>query len=145
MDIILFSQFLAEQAPAFDWSVMLQLLLETMITVFVPLIAAFGIQFFRAKIAQVRGQIPADQLALADQVITQFVKAAEQTGLTDELMREGSAKKAMVLQLAETELGRHGINLDLDTLSAMIEAAVYQEFNKGKTDPAPAQIEDAVG
>lgn len=138
---------LQEIPQVVDWAVLIQLLLQTMITVFVPVIAAFAVSWLRTKSAEIKSQIPVNQMALAEQLIAQFVKAAEQSGLKNELMAAGSAKKAMVLQLAETELTKKGINLDLEVLSAMIEAAVYEEFTKSKEPEAPADApgEEPVG
>ena len=106
-----------------------QMLLEEAVRVLTPILIAavigavgVGIQWLRAKVGDARW-------AQVEQAVQYAVFAAEQAGLTNELMRAGGAKKALALDLAQQFLKARGVNIDLERLSALIEAEVAQSLN----------------
>lgn len=68
-------------------------------------------------------------------IAKQAVIAAEQAGAASEF----GGKKNYAIGVAEKYLEAKGINVDLDLISAAIEAAVWTEFNEGceKDKPKP--------
>ena len=63
------------------------------------------------------------------ELIDTAIHAAEQMGLTGELERLGKNKLDYAIDLVDKELNRRGIDLDMDAIRAMIQAAVKQSFN----------------
>ena len=63
-----------------------------------------------------------NQLNIIKSIIKALVQAAEQIYEDN----EGEKKKAYVLELAQKELNTRKIKIDIDTLSAYIENAVYE-------------------
>lgn len=82
-----------------------------------------------------------EQLSVINDVAVIGVQAAEQ------LLNRfgGEEKKKFALEYAEAELARRGIKVDLDQLSAIIEAAVLAEFNyPAAVEPAAPPTETVV-
>jgi hypothetical protein len=111
-----------------DESILLQKLLEVAIQVLVPILLGLVGVLVKEAWAWVKAHVDQTKLETAMAVIEALVKAAEQNGLKDELFKVGANKKAYVMDLAAAELAKHNIVLDLETLSAMVESAVYDEF-----------------
>lgn len=116
----------------FDVGEVIQLVLQIIISVLLPLFLAFAIGAVRTWWAKIKAQIPAEQYAFAFSIVSQLVLAAEQSGLAGIISNESKAKKKWVIERVEAELAKVGINLDLETISDMIEAAVKAELNKDK-------------
>lgn len=115
-------------------------LLQTFLNVLVATAAPILLGLFGAALRllylRVRLSLSAKQLDFADMVIRQFVKAAEQYDLGGVVKQVGYEKKAWVIEQAEKELKRRGINLELDTISDLIEAAVLDELNRPRLESA---------
>lgn len=111
-----------------DNSVILQKVLEIVIQVLLPILLALLVALAKEAWAWVKAHVDQTQLETAMAIVEALVKAAEQNGLKDELFKVGANKKAFVMDLAAAELAKHNIVLDLETLSAMVESAVYDEF-----------------
>lgn len=111
-------------------SEILQLLLETVIKVLLPVALSYLVVFINAKIKEAKASTYAADIATAAALIYQLVLAAEQNGLIEAIKNEGVEKKKYVLDLAEKELAKHNISLDLDVIDALIEAAVHQAFKE---------------
>lgn len=112
----------------------LELFLETLIPVVVPVIAGFIAYLlkslfdqFKLYLAQ-KGLTAQYEFAMA--LIQEFIRAAEQNGLTGELEAVGARKKQWVMDMVQIELAKNGIHLDVETLSALVEAAVYDAFQE---------------
>lgn len=119
---------------------LLQKLLETLIVVFVPILASLLGVYLKRLVDQAGQKLTAQQREFVSGVISDFVKAAEQTGLKNELLKVGTEKKQWVLREASAYLVGKGIKLDLDELSSLIESAVLDNFNWGRTQAEkPAQ------
>lgn len=103
-----------------DWNAIVNQVVQALIPivvsaagVLVTLAVNEGRRWLKAK----AGQAVADTV---DGVLTMAVKSANQylTG------KDGQAKKAYALELAQAELSRQGISVDLTLLDKWIEAAV---------------------
>ena len=111
---------------------LLQAILVTLIQVLAPVVLAAAVAYIKVLIDRTKAQIPGEQLAFATELARQLVLAAEQNGLTDELLKEGIARKEWVILRLESELEKRGIHLDLHMLSDLIEGMVYDQLNRGK-------------
>lgn len=120
------------------YSDILQALLETLITVLVPVLATFAIAGIRVWMTKAQASIPAEQLAFASSLAKEFVKAAEQSGLAGLIADEGREKKAFVISKMEAVLEQKGIKIDMDVISALVESAVYEAVTQSKQEQAPA-------
>ena len=111
---------------------LLQTLLETLIVVFLPILLSLLGAYLKKLLDQATQKLTDQQYKFIGEVIDNLVRAAEQTGLKDELLKEGSAKKEWVLKEASAYLVGKGIKLDLDELSALVESLVLENFNWNK-------------
>lgn len=109
----------------------LMLLILAGISILVPV----GVAFLKAKRDEVLklaeesfGPDVMDKIGMAADFA---VKAAEQSGLSGQIAKEGAIKKAYAQQLAQGYLNANGWGgIDLGLLSAAIEKAVIENFPK---------------
>src|SRR5512139_759463 len=93
----------------------LQVTLETVITIVLPIVLVRLISWINMQISATRSQIDEHELELVETLIKQFVRAAEQAGLTGQVKAAGAEKKAFVIALLRQELEERGIELNLET------------------------------
>lgn len=82
-----------------------------------------------AAVAYYKSKVDTNTQAVIEDIVYTAVQAAEQMGMTGELKRMGLEKLQYALDYADAELCRHGIDLDMQAIRAMIEAQVKQVFN----------------
>jgi len=121
MDMVLVSKFL-------------QIVLQTFIAITAPLIIAVVIKYINTYSAKMWTELTSEQKYIISTVITMAVNAAEQSGLSNELLKTGIAKKNYALTRAEIILKSYNLDLDIHILDTMIEAEVWKQFNANKTD-----------
>jgi hypothetical protein len=107
-----------------EWGDLLTLILQIFITTILPFLLKKLVDWMNAHISTAKASAEYKQYETALFLVRQLVLAAEQNGLTEKLQNIGIAKKQYVLDLAQAELARHGIKMDLDMLDALIEAQV---------------------
>jgi len=107
-----------------------QAFLTSILEILLPIALGYAVILINAKIKQAKAALTSEQLSVASHIIRTMVLAAEQSGLSGKIVNEGAAKKQMVISMAEAELKKVGIVLDLDVLSAMIEASVHESFKR---------------
>ncbi len=117
------------------FSKLLEVLLETIITVALPIVLTNLVVWINAQVKNTKAKMSKEQLDLVYLLINQFVRAAEQAGLTGALKKAGAEKKAYVMALLKSELEGRKININLEVLDAMVEAAVNDAFSKIDLDP----------
>jgi LL-H family phage holin len=122
-------------------SSLLQVLIETIITVVLPIVMVNLVIWLNAQIKATRSKMGKEELSLIETLIKQFVRAAEQSGLTGQVKAAGAEKKAFVLALLHAELAERGITLNLEVIDAMVEAAVHDAFSKVE----PNSLTDVAG
>ena len=115
-----------------DIGEVLQPVLIVVIQTLLPIIMGFVVLFLNGKLREVRLRIDAQKLAVAEEVITRFVLAAEQSGLIGYISGLGKDKKQWVIEMAKYELSTRGITLDLDTMDAMVEGIVFEYLTQVK-------------
>lgn len=111
-----------------QYSELIQSLLITMIQVLLPVLLAYCVAWVKKQYELVRARIPAEQLAFLDALIAQFVLAAEQSGLSGQIANEGAAKKEWVILRLQEAAEKYGLKLDMNEISDLIEAKVYEAF-----------------
>lgn len=105
----------------------LMLVLSALVTAFVPVIALALRNYLVARQEEVKAYIPESVLGQIDFIADLVVAAAEQSGLTNELLREGAAKKEWAMNLGEAWLKENlGLMLDLDKLGDTFWDAVIE-------------------
>lgn len=119
-----------------DIGELIQSALEVVITVALPIALKFGVEFLNEKIAEARAHKDYAKLQAAIAVVRQMVQAAEMNGLNDAIENIGREKKRWAFDMAEAELARRGINMDLDVLDALIEA----QFKEAIKDLEPLPL-----
>ena len=103
---------------------------QTLQPVIITLLASLAAALTGYGLRLAQQQFSAQQWRLAESLINQAVRAAEQYG------GSGEEKKRQALQYAEQALAERGINIDLFALDVAIEAAVWQEINRYRSGPA---------
>jgi len=119
MDMVLASHFL-------------QLLFEAVVTATAPILIGIAFKYVQTYSESVWSSMSADKRYIIRNVITTVVKAAEQTGLADELVSSGEAKKEYAISAAEKMLKVYGLDIDLHVIDTMIEAEVWRQFKEIK-------------
>ncbi|HQF37048.1 MAG TPA: phage holin, LLH family [Candidatus Dojkabacteria bacterium] len=106
--------------------------LQGLLNYLVPLLAAQAAVLLGAWIVkmvnEVKAKLTADQLTVLTTAVDIAIKAAEQMKIKDALID----KKTEALKIAQKYLTDHKVKIDVITLEAAIEAAVYSAFNTGK-------------
>ena len=106
-------------------------LLAALASAFLPVLAVCIYRFVdaqaKALLAKARSYAP-DVVDTLEWVARTAVSAAEQAGAAGLIEN----KKLYALSVAKQWLELKGLTVDLNAIDAAIEAAVYQEINKGK-------------
>ena len=105
---------------------LVQLSLEVVITVLLPILFKVLVKFLNEKQAEARASKDFAMFETVVAIVRQLVQAAEMNGLTGAIENIGREKKRWVIDMAEAELARRKINVDLDVLDALVEAQVKE-------------------
>lgn len=116
---------------------LLEILIEFMVPVILGLIGAGLVMLYR----WIRTKVKSDTLKLIISIIDRLVLAAEQYGLTGQLLQLGAEKKAWVINEAQKELDSRNIKINVETLANLIEAAV-REYDFPHADDYLLEDED---
>jgi hypothetical protein len=107
-------------------------LLTVVIQLVVPVIAAFVVGLLWQGIQYVREKLGSERARTLEAIVNIVVKAAEQTGLTGELLATGKSKKAWAIKEAQRLLNERGYtNVSVATLSTAIESAIKDGVEQG--------------
>jgi len=110
------------------WSDLVQPLLETVLSIMLPIVLGFVAVWLKGLLAKIKAEMSESQLAFITALAGQLVLAAEQSGLTGAITNVGEEKKAMVLAALQQAANDNGIKINVELLSAIIEAAVVDAF-----------------
>ena len=103
----------------------LELLLTALITALVPTLVAMLAVWLKAKLQELKDQVPANVMDQVDLIAEMVVMAAEQSGLAGLIKNTAEAKKAYAMDMGEQWLrGSLGLMLDLDKLGETFWNAV---------------------
>ena len=111
-------------------SAFLQKFLEVVLPVLATALAGLAIAWITKLINDIKARLTEDQEWIINQAIEAAVLAAEQIDLKGVVID----KKDYALQVAMQWLSLKGIKINLNILDARIEAAVFDQFNRDKTD-----------
>lgn len=120
----------------FDWKPVNDIL-AAVINAVLPIVLGLGAVAIKRYTDRLKAEIGQKNFGYAVDIATAVVKAAEQNGLATELSQTGAQKKSWALNELEAALKAQGINVDVRMLDTLIEAMVYQEFNKHRRQPIP--------
>jgi hypothetical protein len=118
-----------------EWGTLLQPILVTLIQILLPVILGALALWLKELIAGARAKLSTEQLAFMESLASQLVLAAEQSGLTGAISDLGAEKKQWVIDQLQAVADAKHIKLDMDQLSALVEAAVVAAF--GLSEPKP--------
>lgn len=113
--------------------------LSIVLPVLASLLAGLVIAWIKKVIEQVKAKMDERFIWMLDEAVRVAVLAAEQVNLSGFV----EDKKDYAIGVAEKWLAERGYKIDLGVLADRIEAAVMEEFNKGRV--APKLIEEAAG
>jgi len=111
-----------------DTNPLLNSVLQAVVPPLVVALVGFVLRYLWVKIDSIRSQIGASKWSGILDVVSAAVAAAEQSGLAGLIVSEGKAKKAFAIETAQKFLLERGINIDLNTLDRLIEAAVLNDL-----------------
>lgn len=109
-------------------SVFLQNFLEIVLPVLATALAGLAVAWITKIVNDLKIKLSDEQEFIINQAIYAAVLAAEQANLSGFI----TDKKKYAFEIAENWLLEKGIVVDIDILDARIEAAVFNEFNRGK-------------
>ena len=105
----------------------IEMLLSAAITIAVPVITAALVRWIHSKRQEIEDQLPGEILYTVRTVADLVVTAAEQSGLWDEALATGKAKKEWAMQMGEQWLREtFGLSPSLAKLSDEVWAAILQ-------------------
>jgi sirohydrochlorin ferrochelatase len=104
----------------------IQAILEVVLTVLAAVAAYYVKRYLAQLVERLRQNTTQEQFLMIRIIVDQLVAAAEQ--LYEDA--EGDEKKRYVLEQAERALSEYGLQLDLQMLDALVEAAVFDQFNR---------------
>lgn len=112
-----------------DWGELATDLLIVVIEVFVPVAITALLVWLRPLLkkwdAQIAAQMGEAQWEFVKKLVLQFVQAAEQRGIVDDLLAEGSTKKRWVKGQLASFFATYDLIVDWDAVDAAIEDAVF--------------------
>jgi hypothetical protein len=114
-----------------NWNEILGAVLQAVLIAVIPTLAAAAFKWLWAKASTVWAELSERYPTVTDllrDAARVAVQAAEQQGAAGLI----TDKKKYALEIAEKWLAEHGVVLDLDLVSAAIEAAVFDELNRYK-------------
>lgn len=131
--VLVTSAFAPKDAPKIDDGdiAFYSSLAQSVLMAILPVAAVALVRWLIALIQAEKSKLDQNTLTTLRWLTSIAVQAAEQAKASDYI----SDKKQYALSFCQNWLEKHKINIDLQTLSAAIEAAVMEEFNKKKLLP----------
>lgn len=99
--------------------------------VVVPTVATFLVTYIRSKTAQLEKMIPASELALAKNISTEAVQAAEVAGANEYI----ASKEQYAIKYATDYLSSKGIVFPVATLEGLVKSAFLTAISPTSTLP----------
>jgi len=123
-----------------DWGSIVEKVLLAVIAVALPILLKMLADWLQLKRDEFENLVGEElSFALADAVRI-AVLAAEQSGLAKLIEDTAEAKKRYAFDIAERYLHERGFNIDLDLISAAIEAAVKERFHPEPVHSLPIDV-----
>jgi hypothetical protein len=112
----------------------LALLAQGLLVIFLPILIVAAAYWFKQKGDEIKSRLGKDKLSALDSIGAMAVRAAEQAGITRQIVG-GGAKKEYALKLAQNYLVSLGMRIDVRTIANVVESEVLRQFN-GAAPPA---------
>jgi len=106
----------------------LSTLAQGLLVVAIPILIAAAAYWLKQKGDEIKSKLTQEQLTTLESVGAIAVRAAEQAGLSKQVMG-GAAKKDYALKVAQDYLNRIGVKMDVATVASVVEAEVLKQFN----------------
>lgn len=111
--------------------ILIQKTLETLIAVLVPILVGYLTLAVRNYREQIKERVGAERWYQIEAVVTEAVKAAEQSGLIGAIEDAAAVKKQWAIEQSQRILNEKGItNISTETLALLIEAKVRDGVHK---------------
>lgn len=128
-----------------DFNSIIQMVLAAVLPVLAGFIAAYVKQWLVVKQKELELKIGDQRSWMIREAIRIAINAAEQSGLAGLIEKEGAAKKAYAIESARRQLRALGIDINVLEIVDLIEAAVFEEFNKKNEPDATVKISGTPG
>ena len=106
----------------------LAILAQGLLIIALPIVIAAAVQWFRKTTAELKTKVSEDQLSVIEAGVRLAVRAAEQAGLSGQLLG-GAEKKDYAIRAVQNYLDRMNVPLNVEEISTLIEAEVNSQFN----------------
>jgi hypothetical protein len=106
----------------------LSTLAQGLLVAAIPILIAAAAYWLKQKGDEIKSKLTQEQLTTLESVGAIAVRAAEQAGLSKQVMG-GAAKKDYALKVAQDYLNRIGVKMDVATVASVVEAEVLKQFN----------------
>ncbi len=115
-------------------------LAELLLIIALPIVIAAAVQHYRVQSAKLKEKLDENEkLAWVRQITTTAVKAAEQSGLIEQLT--GPEKRKMAIDIVQRFLDEKSIDMDVANIASLVEAEVLEQFNNPTADTPQARQE----
>lgn len=106
----------------------LALLANALLLLAIPILVAYVGWWMRARINELKQSLTSEQLHTIETIGSLAVQAAEQAGLAG-VLSGGAEKKRYATQAAQRYFDQLGIKIDVNSVAALIEAEVINNFS----------------
>lgn len=122
-------------------SLAVQIFLGAVISASVPTITAFIIRYLNILYERGKMSLKAEQVIFLEGLVAMAVRAAEQSGLSDQIKNTAENKKAYAIDSVQTALATRGIKIDVKEIADKIEEAINLGIQT-KSDDTSTEDED---
>jgi len=123
-----------------DWAEILQNILVAVISATAPALIGMVAVWIKLKRDEFMNTLDERYAWAIPEAARIAVLAAEQSGLAGLILNEAEVKKRYAIEVAEGYLQQYHIDVDLDVISALIEAAVIEQFGEAFKDRGLAPV-----
>jgi hypothetical protein len=123
-----------------EFNEFLALLAQGLLVVSLPILILAAAYWFKQRGDEIKSRLSRDRLSSLESIGANAVRAAEQAGITKQIVG-GGAKKEYALKTAQDYLRSLGIRIDVRTVANVVESEVLRQFNSAAqpgTDVQPS-------
>lgn len=103
-------------------------LAQALLVVSLPILIAAAAYWLKQRGDEIKSKMGRERLSALESIGAIAVRAAEQAGITKEIIG-GGAKKTYALKVAQDYLLSLGIKIDVKTIANVVESEVLKQFN----------------
>src|SRR6185503_9291256 len=113
-----------------EFNEFLATLAQGLLVVSLPIVIVAAAYWLKQRGHEIKSKLGKEKLATLESIGAIAVRAAEQAGLSKQLVG-GGAKKEYALRMAQTYLVSLGVRIDVKTVANVVESEVLRQFNSG--------------